>query len=240
MPCPDGCGAFDPDAVARRINYLLTRRSTMPTSQLYVRQFPAEDLDVREDYVAGLVVPWGRETPIVEPRADDVVRYREVFERGAFDRAIAKATRVSLTFNHDTTLAARIGYGLKFADSAEGLVGEFRLDRSTADKARDVLTSTHGCFSVGFFSLVPKAGLEREGELVTRRAALLDHVAAVTAGAYPDARLATVRAGDPVDEGDPSAAEIAAAERARLDADLLARVDEWATAQREWASLVGK
>jgi phage head maturation protease len=234
---------LDPADVARRINYLLKRRSTMPTSQLYVRQFPAEDLDIREDYVEGLVVPWGRETPIAERRADGrEIRYRELFERGAFDRAIAKATPVSLTFNQEKNLAARIGYGLKFSDSAEGLVGGFRLDRSTADKARDVLTSTHGCFSVGFFSLVPKAGCEREGELVSRRAALLDHVAAVVQGAYPDAKLATVRGTDPEIEiaQDLSEAELAAAERARLDNDLLARVDEWATKQREWANLIGQ
>lgn len=214
----------------------------MPTSPLYVRQFPAEDLDIREDFCEGLVVPWNRETEIVEPRGDALVRYRELFERGSFDRAIAKATRVSLTFNHDTTLAARIGYGLKFADSAEGLVGSFKLDKSTADKARDVLSSSHSAFSVGFFSLVPKAGQERDGALVSRRAALLDHVAAVTAGAYPDARLTTVRAVDPtlaVAE-DLSDAELAAAERARADADLLAQVEEWATKQREWASLVAE
>ncbi len=214
----------------------------MPTSPLYVRQFPAEDLDIREDYVEGLVVPWGRQTEIVEARGDGLIHYLEQFERGSFDRAIAKATRVSLTFNHDTTLAARIGYGLKFADSAEGLVGSFKLDKSTADKARDVLTSSHSAFSVGFFSLVPKAGQEREGALVSRRAALLDHVAAVTAGAYPDARLTTVRAVDPtlVVAEDLSDAELAAAERARADADLLAQVEEWATKQREWTTLASQ
>jgi HK97 family phage prohead protease len=212
----------------------------MPTSQLYVRQFPAEDLEITEDYVAGLVVPWDKETPILEARNGEPLEYRELFARGSFDRAIAKATRVSLTFNHDTTLAARIGYGLRFADSAEGLVGEFRLDRSTADKARDVLTSTHGCFSVGFFSLLPKAGTERPGELVSRRAALLDHVAAVTQGAYPDAHLAIVRSSDPESEGDPSTAELAAKERARLDAELLEQVAEWSRKQAEWSSLLQK
>ena len=212
----------------------------MPTSQLYVRQFPAEDLEITEDYCAGLVVPWGKETPILEARGSEPLEYRETFARGAFDRAIAKASRVSLTFNHDTTLAARIGYGLRFADSAEGLVGEFRLDRSTADKARDVLTSTHGCFSVGFFSLLPKAGTERPGSLVERRAALLDHVAAVNQGAYPDARLATVRSSDPASEGDPSTAELAAQERARLDAELLEQVAEWSRKQAEWSSLLNQ
>ena len=230
-------GAIDPDEVARRISDTL-RRSAMPTSQLYVRQFPAEDLEITEDYVAGLVVPWDKETPILEARAGEPLEYRELFTRGAFDRAIAKATRVSLTFNHDTTLAARIGYGLKFSDSAEGLVGEFRLDRSTADKARDVLTSTHGCFSVGFYSLLPKAGTERPGELVSRRAALLDHVAAVTQGAYPDAHLAIVRSTDPSSEGDPSTAELAAQERARLDAELLGQIGEWSRKQAEWANLL--
>lgn len=214
----------------------------MPTSPLYVRQFPAEDLDIRDDYCEGLVVPWDRETEIVEARGDGLVHYRELFERGSFDRAIAKASRVSLTFNHDTSLSARIGYGLKFSDSAEGLVGGFKLDKSTADKARDVLSSSHSAFSVGFFSLVPKAGQEREGSIVSRKAALLDHVAAVTAGAYPDARLTTVRAEDPllVVATDLSTAEIAAAERARLDADLLAQVDEWATKQREWSNLASQ
>jgi HK97 family phage prohead protease len=221
------------------INEIL-RRSAMPTSQLYVRQFPAEDLEITEDYVAGLVVPWDKETRILEARDGEPLEYRELFARGSFDRAIAKATRVSLTFNHDTTLAARIGYGLKFADSAEGLVGEFRLDRSTAAKARDVLTSTHGCFSVGFYSLLPKAGTERPGELVSRRAALLDHVAAVTQGAYPDALATVVRSSDPASEGDPSIAELAAQERARLDAELLEQIAEWSRKQAEWTTLLNQ
>lgn len=208
------------------------------TSRAHIREFPA-DLELRDTAegmtVSGLVVPYDREAPILELRPDGFIKYREMFVRGAFDRALRAPTRVNLTYNHDVTMAARMGYATSFSESAEGLVGQFRLDHSSADKARDILTSTHACLSVGFLSVVPRADSERAGALVIRRSAILDHVAAVVQGAYPGAAVTTIRAADGDDE--PTAADVAAQAQARLDQGLLEWVDQAAQRQQEYVAL---
>lgn len=205
------------------------------------RAFPA-DLEVREDAdegmtVTGIVVPYNREAPITEPRAGGVIRYREVFIRGAFERAIRVPYRVSLTYDHDRSLANRMGFARSFADSAEGLVGEFRLDPSSAAKARDVLTSSHPAFSIGFMTVKPTPGSERAGQLVRRLSVVLDHVAAVSEPAYAGAGVASIRTGEDI-EGEPTAADIEAEAQQRADAELLADIEALAAKQAQWDALV--
>lgn len=211
---------------------------TLP-SRAHIREFPA-DLELRDTAdgltVAGLVVPYGRETPIQELRPDGPIRYREMFVRGAFDRALRAPTRVNLTYNHDITMAARMGYATAFRESDEGLVGEFRLDRSSADKARDILESTHACLSIGFLSVVPRAESERPGTLVVRRSAILDHVAAVVQGAYPGAAVTTIRAA--AGDEEPTDADLAAQAQARMDQGLLDWIDEAAKRQRDYQAIM--
>ena len=127
---------------------------------LYIREFAA-DLDIREladdgMLVEGLVVPFGIEADIVEPREDGVIRYREAFAPGSCDRAIRAPHWVSLTYNHSEDMPNRMGHGREFRESAEGLVGIFKLDATHAAQARDILTSSHRAFSVGFTSVVPR------------------------------------------------------------------------------------
>jgi len=213
----------------------------MPASEIHYRAWPV-DLELREDAdegltVTGLVVPYGVETPIVEARPDGVIRYREAFSAGAFDRAVREPNRVTLTYNHDVTLGARMGYGRSFAESAEGLVGTFRLDASSAAKARDILQSSHAAFSVGFYSLYPKAGTERSDALVVRKAVILDHVAAVVQGAYSGTGVASIR-GVELDTTDPTDAELAVQEQTRRDAELLAFFNDAAAEQARWADAV--
>jgi HK97 family phage prohead protease len=211
----------------------------MPVSEMHYRAWPA-DLELRDNAegltVTGLVVPYDREAPIEELRETGLIRYREAFTHGAFDRALRAPNRVTLTYNHDVAMQARLGYGQAFQESAEGLVGTFRLDRSSADKARDILESSHAAFSVGFYSLVPQAGRERPGQLVVRRSVILDHVAAVVEGAYPGAGVASIR-GAALDTGEPTAADVAADEAARHDADLLAWLEDAAAEQAKWDAL---
>ena len=211
----------------------------MPVSEMHYRAWPA-DLELRDNAdgltVTGLVVPYGKDTPIEELREAGPIRYRESFAPGAFDRALRAPNRVTLTYNHDVAMSARLGYGQSFAESAEGLVGTFRLDRSSADKARDILESSHAAFSVGFYSLVPQAGRERPDQLVVRRSVILDHVAAVVEGAYPGAGVASIR-GAALETGEPTAADVAADQAARQDADLLTWLEEAAAEQARWDAL---
>lgn len=212
----------------------------MPERQIHYRSFPV-DLEFRDDpadglTVTGLVVPYGVETPITELRAGEPVSYREVFRPGAFQRAERKPTVVSLTYNHDVSLGARLGYCRKLWDAPAGLMMEARLDRSSADKARDLLTGSHSQFSVGFMSIVPRAGTERAGALIERQACHLDHIAATADPAYEATAVLAIRADDGTDD-EPSDAEIAAQARARSDGDLLAAIDALVAQQAKWDAL---
>jgi HK97 family phage prohead protease len=164
--------------------------------------------------VEGIVVPYDVETEIDFEACGP---YTEMFTRGAFQRAARAPTRVGLTFRHDRTIGGRIGYGREFRDSQEGLVGVFRLDPSSADKARDVLSTSHSSLSAGFVSIVPVAGTERAHTLVVRRSVHLDHVAAVDAPAYAGALVGSIRGADVLADGEPTDAELSyQAQRAEL------------------------
>ena len=203
----------------------------MLTGELHTRSFPL-DLEVRDTTdgvsVVGLVVPYGQPADIIEVRDGRPIRYREQFVPGAFDRAMRVPHRVALMYGHTDAFDQRLGYAVRFEDSQEGLLATFRLDRSRADHARDVLSSSHASLSVGFLSLVPRPLTEREGQLVTRESVHLGHVAAVEEPAYAGARVLAVRAAD-VDEGEPTANEAAHALRQTRQAELFARMDRLLT-----------
>lgn len=197
-------------------------------ADLHVRSFPLELREAEGDglTVEGLCVPYGVETPIVERG----IAYREMFTRGAFDRAVRAPTRVSLVYNHSDSFGDRLGYATSFRDTDAGLHGTFRLDPSRAEQARDALGTSHSGLSVGFISIRPAARSERAGSLVVRRSALLGHVAAVAEAAYSAARVETMR--DAVLElGEPTAADVEADELQRQDRELAeffaATADRW-------------
>lgn len=177
-------------------------------------------MEIRDDgtadgaTVAGIVVPYNEETDIVEYRPDGPLSYREVFRPGAF-ASICKpgvAHRVTLTYNHDESRANRLGYGLQFEETTAGLHGIFRLDRSAAEHATDILSTSHGAFSVGFVSIKPAPLTERAGALVERLRAALLHVAAVPTGfaAYKSALVGSMREALEIDPEQTAERETAA------------------------------
>jgi len=197
------------------------------SSELHIRRFRAVDLELRDGdaglTVTGLVVPYGVETPITEARPDGVIKYREMFVPGAFQRAQRVPYRTTLTYDHDTSVGYRLGYGLGFTDTPEGLVGEFKLDGSTAAKARDILGSSHKSFSVGFWSINPRAFTERADSLAEP--------------AYAGAGVTSIRSAEPDLDGEPTEAEIAAEQQQRADAQLLADLEMLAAEQEKWNAL---
>jgi phage head maturation protease len=201
------------------------------------RSFTDLDLDVQpaEGRVEGLVVPYGVEADIVEPRDDGFVRYREQFAPGSMARAAAAPNRVMLQFTHSEQLDHQIGYGLSFRDSDAGCVGLFQLYRQGRDKVMEMLQTSHRGLSLTFVSLRPFGGLERDGELVTREQVHVRAVAAVNDPAYSDAGVVAVR-----QQAELAAAVQAEAERKRSElAELLQfLVDSGrplSEAQRAWA-----
>ena len=201
--------------------------------RIQTRSFRTDLEATDERTVTGLVVPYDSIAEIVELRPDGMIAYRERFIRGAFERATrpGNAGRVALIYSHDETLPNRLGYGTEFREADDGLYGTFRLDESTAAKARDVLTTSHTGLSVSFLSLLPAAFTEKAGSLVTRAAAHLQHVAAVATPAYAGAGVTSIREGD---NEPPSAAELAAQaaleeQRRQLEwVDELVSADPWA------------
>jgi hypothetical protein len=134
-------------------------------------------------------------------------------------------------------MSNRMGHGREFRESAEGLVGIFKLDASHAAQARDILTSSHRAFSVGFTSVVPRPLIERPNSLVVRKSVILRHVAAVPAGAYAMAMVSSVREGaegDDVPTGNETADALAKAELA----DVFSFIDEAAEQQKRWDALL--
>jgi HK97 family phage prohead protease len=212
----------------------MTATILVPDTRTQVRSFPLT-LDVTDQRtVEGLVVPYNAPARIVEIRDGAPFEYREQFVRGAFERVTRKgnAQRVALVYSHDETLPNRLGYGQEFRETDDGLLGVFRLDESTAAKARDVLTTSHSGLSISFLSLLPKAFTETAGSLVTRAAAHLQHVAAVASPAYAGASVTAIREGD---DNTPTAAEIAAQAALDEQARQLAWVDEVVAAD-PWAA----
>jgi len=202
--------------------------------KFYARALPA-DLEVDEDAgtAEGILVPYNTPTPIVERRGDALVRYVEEFAPKSFDRAARAPGRIPFTYGHSHLFGDRLGSFTHIEDRAAGLWGRLKWDASKADAARDAVTSTHQAISIGFLSVVPKAFSERDGSHVIRRSAILDHVAAVPEGAYPDARLLVVRNLSDADLEDTDADREAAAElaeRERVLAEALALVE----AGRRW------
>jgi HK97 family phage prohead protease len=211
----------------------------MSEPMIYIREFAA-DLEIRElpddgMTVEGLVVPYGIEAEIVEPRPDGVIRYREAFAPGSCDRAIRAPHWVALTYTHSEDMPNRMGYGREFRESAEGLVGIFKLDATHAAQARDILTSSHRAFSVGFTSVVPAPMVERPNSLVIRKSVVLRHVAAVTAGAYSSAVISGIR--EATDDAPTSAETADTVAKAEL-AEVFQFIDQAAAEQKRWDALL--
>lgn len=206
---------------------MLTTADATPTTQMPVRNelhraftVPEPEVQTRSDgrrTVTGLVVPYMKPAEIAEVRDGRVVVYSEQFAPGSMERAAAAPNRVMLQIEHDERLERLAGYGLSFRDSDDesGCVGQFVLHPSMADRAMELLKSSHRGLSVTFTTINPLWGTERSGELVTRRAVHTRAVAAVPDPAYIDAGVLALR----------SAEEAAAAAQAEADRQTAQMVD---------------
>src|SRR3954469_10513832 len=177
------------------------RERRMPTSELDFQLREVADFEVSADgrTVETLLVPWMRPTDVDEFIRGQVVTYREQFAPGSFARAEASPSRVTLAWGHSNDFPNALGKGRKFVAADEGEIGIFQLVDETADRARELMADMG--VSVSFRSLAPAHGLERAGELVTRKAVHLQHLAIVPNPAYPDARVVAVREQNEAERG---------------------------------------
>jgi HK97 family phage prohead protease len=142
--------------------------------------------------VQGLAVPYGREQRVSD---DGKTHYWEGFTDGAFGRDVAKGGRwVNLMLGHHGDDGDRfLGRCVDLAESAEGLVAAFRLDRShpSAEAAR---SGELVGWSVSARVYRSRTGTRPDGErMVWREVCGLSHVAATAAPQYAGAGVRVAR-----------------------------------------------
>lgn len=163
------------------------------------RSVALAEFDVRaaKREIEGLAVPYNRPTRV----SDDGGRswYSEAFAPGVFDRhtlnSPANIGRVRLNWTHDEQfeLLSWIGRALELRESAEGLVGVYRVDDSPFGDAALAKVADR---QVGGMSISAKIFAEsraRADGVVWRTRAALRHVALVEQPAYVEAAVTAVR-----------------------------------------------
>jgi HK97 family phage prohead protease len=174
-------------------------------SDYLVRSF-ASDFEIREEgdghTLTGVVIPYDE--------TYDVGEYKERFVRGAFQDSIAKRDgRISLFMMHDDvdpvtyepTRAAPIGKAQHWNDSAEGLIGKFRVAGSV--KGEEALALVRSEVFSGFsinFREHPR-GNRTVGDVVERHKAYLRNVSLTDQPAYLKAKVLSLRAHERTETG---------------------------------------
>lgn len=188
----------------------------LATAPLEVR---AVDTDAEGRHtIEALCVPYDRPTYAVALKGFNGER----FARGAFADLLANPAtwpKVRLTDNHvDGRERRPVAKATEFRDTADGLVGRWQFFNTPEGRGafENVAEGTYGGVSVGFVTAPDGYTRTREGLREVRRARL-HHVALVDEPAYREAQVLSARA-----------AEEAAAERRRIDAELTA----WAREHR--------
>jgi len=166
-------------------------------SELITRTLEVAALELREGddghHLVGVVAPFHA--------TYDAGTFVEDFAPGVFDKSIAeRGTRIPLLEQHDHGRNP-IGMAVSWEKTNDGLVGDFRLARTTrGDEARQLaLDGMVTGMSVGFHPIRNKTQNREGRQYVTRLEARLDHVGFVTAPAYSEAQVVSVRAFDPDD-----------------------------------------
>lgn len=162
------------------------------SEQLLERTLAHADLELRGDgrTVYGIAVPFDRESTV----NDGYGAYREVFRNGAFTKTLHEgADRVKFYTNHGHRQnKLPIGRALTLRQDAAGLVGEFRVSKtSDGDEALELVRDgVLDSFSVGFAKVKERA--DKSG-LVERTEVKLREVSLVAHPAYEGALVAGVR-----------------------------------------------
>lgn len=165
----------------------------MSDRELIVRELPT--LDIRADsdddghFVRGIVAPYHVET--------DLGDYLEQFAPGVFRRSIDhRGDRIQLVEQHDTS-KFHVGRAQTWEDTADGLIGTFRLSPTVRGlEALALAEAGEVAFSVGFYSLRSTTDDVNGRRRVTRQEGKLDHVGLVTNPAYVGARVLEARHDD--------------------------------------------
>jgi HK97 family phage prohead protease len=181
----------------------------------------------------GLFVPWDVPAEVADVETDrngerQLVRYREGFRAGAFDRQVMSpepgvVRRVVLRDQHHDGLG-KLGHVVALRNVAEGLHGTVHILPSRVDDVDALIEDgVHG-LSAEFHPL-GRPDLSPDGT-VWRTKAHLVGVALEATPAYADARVLAMRAAVEVDDEERAADEARQRELAELDAWLASARDK--------------
>jgi HK97 family phage prohead protease len=205
----------------------------------YFRSFTGPVTRSDQHTLEGRIVPWASPTRIVElDENGQPDRYRESFERGAFDAQlktdnIGIIRKITLRDEHTEGLG-KIGWALTLSDRDDGLWGTFRVrDAAVPDVAQMYEDGIDG-LSVGFHPLRAGTRIEARGttdEHRVRTRAYMDHVALVATPSYSDARVLSLRDADD---------ELAEADAELERQQYLGELDGWLVQARSGSARWGK
>jgi uncharacterized protein len=179
--------------------------------QIIVRSFSAE-LAAEGDgqTIAGRCVPY-REVTTVD---DGNGPYQEMFDRGAFRRAIRSPHRVLLDFEHREGILDVVGHATELVERDDGLHGVFRPTGAPGQQAIELIRA--GVLTgLSVRALVLGPG-RRDGGVTVRTACHLDRVALCREPAYSGAVLEALRARSSHDEP-PTLSELRPPPNVELD-----------------------
>lgn len=169
--------------------------------QIIVRAYNVELEDVEDRMIRGRCVPYGEVATVDDGRGP----FEEMFEHGAFRRAVHAPTKVILDFEHQRTPLDVLGKGVEFVERDDGLHGTFRaLEGAVGDQGLEMVRA--GVLTgMSVRALVLGPG-RRQGDVVVRTACHLDRVALCRQPAYSGAVVEALRARpEPLEPGELTA-----------------------------------
>lgn len=162
------------------------------------REFVAELAEASDGRtLEGLCVPYNQPADVADITPQGVRAYREMFVKGAFQRAVKAPFRVWLNFEHNEGFNNVLGSGVEFEERDDGLYGKLKIDEGPeGDKAlrmyrQKILES----LSVEF---KPMTRDKKIDGVVVRDNVHLNAVALCRQGAYDGAKVLAVRQQEPV------------------------------------------
>jgi phage head maturation protease len=181
---------------------------------------PLEMVD--RNTLEGQLVPWGVTATVTDLAPDGrFERYKERFERGAFDPQLTAGDegvirKVELRDQHEGGLG-KMGWALALEDRPDGFWGRFRVREANVRDVAQMYEDGINGLSMSFHPL-PRGGTRIDGpdgpeQIRTRVRAYLEHAALVATPAYPTARVLALR-DQPGIESIEAADEVDAAEAA--------------------------
>lgn len=161
----------------------------------FVREFAADLVESDGRTLEGLCVPYNTPTTV----SDGGPAYREMFVKGAFQRAVKAPNRVWLNFEHHQGMPNVLGSGVAFEERDDGLYGTLRIDDGADGEKALRLYRSRVLESLSVeFKQMGKPTI-RDG-VVVRDNVHLNAVALCRQGAYDNAKVLAVRTEPVIDE----------------------------------------